>query len=155
VRLRSLIAGALAAALLLGIAAAAPAKPPRRTPAEPPRRVAIDVTVSHALDAQGAIDPRAAELDTLLKPQFRYGGLKVLQEERLNLALDQVGTLQLPNGRKFRVRPLDIGPEGVLLSVSVQGTLWTDMRVRNGHPVVIGAERYEAGKLVIRLQPHF
>lgn len=147
VRLRSLILGALAAGLLLGIAAAAPA--------EPPRRVAIDVTVSHALDAQGAIDPRAAELDTLLKQQFRYGGLKVLQEERLNLALDQVGTLQLPNGRKFRVRPLDIGPEGVLLSVSVQGTLWTDMRVRNGHPVVIGAERYEDGKLVIRLQPHF
>jgi hypothetical protein len=147
VRLSSPIVGALAAGLLLAAAAAAPA--------EPPRRVSIDVTVSHALDAEGTIDPRAAELDTLLKPQFRYGGLKVLQEERLNLALDQVGTLQLPNGRKFRVRPLDIGPEGVLLSVSVQGTLWTDMRVRNGHPVVIGAERYEAGKLVIRLQPHF
>ena len=145
--LRSLIAGALAALALLGSAAAASA--------EPPRRVAIDVTVSHALDAQGTIDPRGLQLDAYLKPQFRYGGLKVLQVERLDLAMDQVGTLQLPNGRKFRVRPLDIGSEGVLLSVSVQGTLWTDMRVRNGHLVVIGAERYEAGKLVIGLEPHF
>jgi hypothetical protein len=147
VRLRSLIAGALAAALLLGLAGAAAA--------EPPRRIAIDVTVSHALDAQGAIDPRGLELDAHLKQQFRYGGLKVLQVERLKLALDEVGTLQLPNGRKFRVRPLDVGSEGVLLSVSVQGTLWTDMRVRNGHLVVIGAERYQDGKLVIGLEPHF
>ena len=146
-QLRSRIACALAAALLLGIAASASA--------QPPRRIAIDVTVSHATDAEGTVDPRAGQLDSLLKPQFRYGGLKVLQEQRLNLALDEVGTLQLPNGRKFRVRPLDVGSEGVLLSVSVQGTLWTDMRVRNGHPVVIGAERYQDGKLVISLKPHF
>jgi hypothetical protein len=147
VRLRNLITGALAAAWLLAIATAAPA--------QPPRRIAIDVTVSHALDAQGAIDPRGVELDSHLKSQFRYGGLKVLQVERLNLALDEVGMLQLPNGRKFRVRPLDVGSEGVLLSVAVQGTLWTDMRVRNGHLVVIGAERYQDGKLVIGLEPHF
>jgi hypothetical protein len=144
---RRRIACALAAALLLGMVGAAAA--------EPPRRIAIDVTVSHALDAQGAIDPRGMELDAHLKQQIRYGGLKVLQVERLKLALDEVGTLQLPNGRKFRVRPLDIGSEGILLSVSVQGTLWTDMRVRNGHLVVIGAERYQDGKLVIGLEPHF
>jgi hypothetical protein len=123
--------------------------------AQAPRRVSIEVTVSHALDANGAIDPRGRELNAFLEPQFRYGSLKVLQVERLDLALDEVGTLELPNGRKFRVRPLDIGSEGVLLSVSVQGTLWTDMRVRNGHLVVIGAERYEAGKLVIGVKPRF
>ncbi len=123
--------------------------------AEAPRRVAVQITVSHALDAEGAIDPRGSELNAYLQPQFRYGSLKVLQVERLDLALDEVGTLELPNGRKLRVRPMDIGSEGVLLSVSVQGTLWTDMRVRNGHLVVIGAERYEAGKLVIGLKPQF
>jgi hypothetical protein len=123
--------------------------------AEAPRRIGIKVTVSHALDAKGAVDPRGSELNAFLKPQFRYGSLKVLQIEQLDLALDEVGTLKLPNGRKFRVRPLDIGPEGVLLSVSVQGTLWTDMRVRNGHLVVIGAERYEEGKLVIGVEPRF
>jgi hypothetical protein len=144
---RRLIAAALAAALLLGAAAA--------SAADPPRRISIEVTVSHALDAQGAIDPRGAALDAYLKPQFKYGGLKVLQVERLNLAIDEVGTLQLPNGRKFRVRPLDVGSEGVLLSVSVQGTLWTDMRVRNRHLVVIGAERFQDGKLVIGLEPRF
>jgi len=141
-----LLIGLLATIGLIGAAAAS---------AQPPRRVAVEVTVSHALDAKGAIDPRGSELNTFLEPQFRYGSLKVLQVERLDLALDEVGTLELPNGRKFRVRPLDIGKEGVLLSVSVQGTLWTDMRVRNGHLVVIGAERYEAGKLVIGVEPHF
>ena len=144
---RRLIPGAMLAAMLLGSVLVASA--------EPRQRVAIDVTVSHALDAKGAIDPRGMELNAHLKPQFRYGALKVLQVERLDLALDEVGTLELPNGRKLRVRPLDVGSEGVLLSVSVQGTLWTDMRVRNGHLVVIGAERYEAGKLVIALKPSF
>ena len=144
---RRRITGGLLTALLLTCAAVAWA--------ESPRRVTVEVTVSHALDAKGAIDPRGRELNAFLKPQFRYGSLKVLQVERLDLALDEVGTLKLPNGRKFRVRPLDIGPEGVLLSVSVQGTLWTDMRVRNGHLVVIGAERYEEGKLVIGVEPHF
>ena len=145
--LRRRITGGLLAAVLLACAAVAWA--------ETPRRVMVKVTVSHALDAKGAIDPRGSELNAFLKPQFRYGSLKVLQEESLDLALDEVGTLKLPNGRKFRVRPLDIGPEGVLLSVSVQGTLWTDMRVRNGHLVVIGAERFEEGKLVIGVEPHF
>ena len=145
--LRRRITGGLLAAVLLACAAVAWA--------ETPRRVVVKVTLSHALDAKGAIDPRGSELNAFLEPQFRYGSLKVLQVESLDLALDEVGTLKLPNGRKFRVRPLDIGPEGVLLSVSVQGTLWTDMRVRNGHLVVIGAERFEEGKLVIGVEPHF
>jgi hypothetical protein len=41
----------------------------------------------------------------------------------------------------------------VLLALTVQGTLRTDMRVPNGHLVVIGAERFEDGKLVISLKP--
>lgn len=146
---RRRIRASLLAALLLSLAATAFAQP------QSPRRVTVEVTVSHALDAKGEIDPRGKELNAFLKPQFRYGSLKVIQVEKLDLALDEVGTLELPNGRKFRVRPLDIGPEGVLLSVAVQGTLWTDMRVRNRHLVVIGAERYEAGKLVIAVEPSF
>jgi hypothetical protein len=137
------------AALLLGVAATAWAQP------KAPRRVTVEVTVSHALDANGEIDPRGKDLNAFLKPQVVYGSLKVIQVEKLDLALDEVGTLELPNGKKFRVRPLDIGSEGVLLSVAVQGTLWTDMRVRNRHLVVIGAERYEAGKLVIAVKPSF
>jgi hypothetical protein len=146
VQLRSRIAEALVLALLALASAQASAQP---------RRVEVEVTVSHALDAKGEIDPRGSALNSLLKPQFRYGSLKVLQVERLDLALDQVGTVELPNGRKFRVRPLDVGEEGVLLAVSVQGTLWTDMRVRNGHLVVIGAERFGDGKLVIAVRPRF
>jgi hypothetical protein len=152
VPLRSRSFAIATAALLLLHALAAAAQPP---PKKQARRIEVNVTVSHALDKKGEIDPRGQELHSLLKPQIRYGGLRVLQEERLDLALDQTGTVELPNGRKFRVRPLNVGAEGVLLSVSVQGTLWTDMRVRNGHRVVIGAERFEDGKLVISIQPRF
>jgi hypothetical protein len=144
-------------ALLVATGVLAFALPSAAQPKEKPKRqrVVVTVTVSHALDAKGEIDPRGLELHSQLKEQFRYGGLRVLDVERLDLALDEVGTVKLPNGRKLRVRPLNVGPEGVLLSVSVQGTLWTDMRVRNGHRVVIGAERYEDGKLVIALVPSF
>jgi hypothetical protein len=147
VRRREWITCALVAALLL--AASASAQPP------PARRVEVKVTVSHALDAKGEIDPGAKDLNTLLETQVRYGALKVLKAESLDLAIDEVGTVELPNGRKLRLRPLDIGKEGLLLSVSVQGTLWTDMRVRNGHNVVIGAERWQDGKLIIAIEPRF
>jgi hypothetical protein len=41
----------------------------------------------------------------------------------------------------------------VLLGVTVKGSLQTDLRIPNGHLVVIGAEGYQDGKLVISLEP--
>ena len=123
--------------------------------AQDAQRVGVDVLVSHISDGPGEIDPRAGRLDAKLREQFRYGSLAVLESRRFDLAIDQVASMKLANGRKFRLRPLHLGDSGVLLAVSVEGTVETDLRVRNGHLVVIGAEKYRDGKLVISLEPHW
>ena len=118
-------------------------------------RVTFEVMVSHISDRPGQIDARASKLDRKLRKEFRYQSLRVLQSQSLSLAIDQVGSLKLPNGKQLRVRPLQVGDNGVLTAVSVEGTLDTDLRIRNGHLVVIGAQRHDDGKLVISLEPHF
>jgi len=121
--------------------------------AQGPERVSVEVTVAQISDRPGEIDPRGRRLHEKLEKQFRYQSLRVLETRTLDLALDQVGTLQLPNDRTFQVRPMDVGNQGVLLAVSVEGLTETDLRVRRKHLVVFGAERYEDGKLVISLEP--
>ena len=81
--------------------------------------------------------------------------LEVLETRRLRLAPDEVGTLGLPNGKPLRVRPLRLDDSGVLLAVEVKDTLQTDLRVRNGHLVVIGAGRHQGGRLVISFEPRW
>jgi hypothetical protein len=103
----------------------------------------------------GPIDARAQRLHEKLHAQFRYESLRVLQRERLSLAVDELASLQLPNGRTFRLRPLNLGESSVLLAVSVEGTLQTDMRIGNHKIVAIRAGRFEDGSLVISLEPDF
>ena len=143
---RLALAVALACAAARG-ASAQPAEPEAR------KRVGLEVLVAKLSDAAGGIDPRAEELDRKLSAEFRYASLRVLDARRLDVPLQTVESVDLPNGRRFQVRPLQLSARGVLLAVTVQGTLRTDMRVPNGHLVVIGAERFEDGRLVISLKP--
>jgi hypothetical protein len=123
--------------------------------AEPEPRIDIELMVSHISDAAGGVDERGEELHAKLQREFRYQSLRVLESRSLRLALDEVGTVTLPNGKRARIRPLQLGEHGVLLAVDVEGSVQTDLRVRNGHLVVIGAERYRDGKLVISLEPRW
>ena len=122
---------------------------------EEQRRVGLDLMVTEASPNEGPIDPRAQRLDRHLRKDFKYRSLRVLQSRALDLAIDEVGSLQLPNGRWVRVRPLDLGESGLLLAVDVEGAMKSDLRIRNNHLVVIGAERHGDAKLVISLEPHF
>jgi len=140
---------ALAAAAVVLLLAAGP------TSAQNAGRVEIDVMISHISNRPGDIDPAGRKLDRELRDQFRYESLRVLESRRLSLRLDEVGSVDLPNGKPLRVRPLQVGERGVLVAVAIEGTLQTDLRIRNGHLVVIGAEPYEDGRLVISLEPHF
>jgi hypothetical protein len=120
-----------------------------------PERIELEVLVAQISDAPGEIDPKARKLHDRLAEQFRYESLRLLRRERLRLALDELGTVELPNGKQLRVRPLQAGERGALLAVSL-GALNTDLRVHNGHLVVIGgAERYQDGKLVVSLEPRW
>ena len=139
--------------LALAVAAACLVSGPVTAQPEARKHVALEILVAHISDAPGGIDPRAGELDRKLSAQFRYASLRVLDQRHLDLPLQTIESLDLPNGRRFQVRPLQLSARGVLLALTVQGTLRTDMRVPNGHLVVIGAERFEDGKLVISLKP--
>ena len=123
--------------------------------AQPERLIDMEVMVTHISNRTGGIDPSGRKLDGKLRDQFRYESLRVLQHRNLSLRIDQVGKMKLPNGRSLRIRPLQLSDRGLLTAVSVEGTLQTDLRIRNGHLVVIGAERFEDGKLIISLEPRF
>ena len=47
------------------------------------------------------------------------------------------------------------GEVAALVAVDVRGLLKTDLRMKSDHLVVIGAESYEGGKLVVSLELHF
>ena len=117
--------------------------------------IRFDVMVSQISQTPGPIDPRAAKLHEKIRNEFRYESLRVLESKTMNLGIDDVGTLRLPNGKQLGLKPLLIDDRGVLLSVDLEGTLQGDLRVKNGHQVVIGAQRVADGKLVISLEPRF
>ena len=117
--------------------------------------IEVELMVAHLSDEPGGIDARGQKLHEKLKDQFRYQSLEVLETRTLRLLADQVGSVELPNGKRARVRPLQLDAASALLAVEVEGAVKTDVRVKNGHLVVIGAERYRGGKLVVSLQPRW
>jgi len=124
-----------------------------RAAAEDPQRISLEVLVAYISDQEGGVDPRAKELHAQLSDQFRYRTLRVLDQRRFDLPLGVTEGLELPTGKLLNLRAFQLGPRGVLLAVTVRGSLQTDLRIPNGHLVVIGAEGYQDGKLVISLQP--
>lgn len=117
--------------------------------------VSVEVTVSHASDSEGPIDPRGRKFHDELRKHFVYKSFRVLQSERMRLEMNQTGKLKLPTGSWFRVQPLRVEGNRVLLNVEVENTLSTQLRIPNHHQVLVGAQRYQDGKLVIQLRPDF
>ena len=71
----------------------------------------------------------------------------------MRLRLNEVGKLELPNGRNLQIVPMLLDDRGVLMAVDVEGVLQTDLRVKSGHLVVFGAHRHGKDKLVIAVTP--
>ena len=117
--------------------------------------VPFNVIVVHTSNRKGEVDPRARALDAELKKQLRYRSMRVISEERVNLHVDQVGTVPLPDGRSLRMRPMHKNKQGVLMAVDVEGAVKLDARARNRHRVVIGAGPYEGGNLAISIEPDY
>jgi hypothetical protein len=135
----------VAALLLLAGSAAAQSGVPLR----------LEIMVTHASSRPGPVDPGAAELHRQLRQDFRYESLRVLQRETLRLRVDEIGKMKLPNGRWVRVRPLNQAGNRLLMAVEVEGSLATDLRLRNHRRVSIGSHRYKDGTLVITFKPDF
>jgi hypothetical protein len=137
-------AGALG--LALGTAAAAGA--------QEPGAIGFEVTVVYVSPQPGPADerPRAQELDRLLRPRMRYESLRVLETERREVALNEIGNVKLPTGQRFRFRPLDSGAQGVLVAVDMDETAQGDFRIPKGKPLVLGGQPYQDGQLFVVLQ---
>jgi hypothetical protein len=146
--------GLLAIWIAFALTLAAPV-PAQEAPPEGRSPINVDVMISHISDRVGQIDQRAKRLDEQLRDQFRYESLEVLERHQMVLEVDEVGTVDLPTGHQFTARPIDVDERGVLMSVGVEGSLQTDVRVPSGHLVIIGAERYKDGKLVISVEPQY
>ena len=145
-------AGRFAVALALGVAVLTPVRALAQVAVQ---HVGLLLTVSHASQHPGPIDPGAAELHQSLRREFRYESLRVLQRQHLDLRMQEVGGVDLPSGKRVLLRPLSLSPSGVLISVEIPGTLQTDLRVSNRRQVVIGVDRYDDGKLILTLQPDY
>lgn len=139
-----------AAALLL--AALALAWQPAHAQGSGP--MVFDVTVVFVSPKGGGVerDPRAQRIDALLGRQIRYESLRILSSDRQRLALDDVGSVALPTGRRFRFRPIDLGKGGVLVSVDMDRTAQGDFRIPRGKPLVLGGQPYQDGKIVVVLE---
>lgn len=143
----SWISGFLAALLLLG--APAGAQPEKR------ERVPMNVLVTHLSDKGSGVDEDARRLDQKLRRQFRYNSLKVLEKRRIDLEVDEVGRIDLPNGRSARVQPIHKGESGILMAVDVEDAAKIDARVKNHNLLVIRAGKYDDGDLVLSLEPDY
>jgi len=149
---RRLRAALGAVAIALAVPAAAAAADPSQPAAEV---IPLNVIVVHTSDAAGGVDPRARELDAQLKKQLRYESMRVVHEERVELRIDEVGTIALPDGRSVRLRPLHRDATGVLIAVDVEGAVKFDARAANHHKLVIGAGAYRDGHLAVSLEPDY
>lgn len=112
----------------------------------------IKVIVANLTSEKGGIDKGAKRLHKELKNQFRYEGIKVLESEKLKFVDEKVFDMKLPSLRRLRIRPLVVESDSALISVEISGLVQSDLRLKRGQLVIIGAERYQRGKLVIALE---
>lgn len=122
---------------------------------EPREEWPLNVIILQTSNEEGEVDPRAREIDEKLKRKIRYNSLRVLSEERVNLHADEVGTIELPDGRAVRVQPVHKGKKGLLMGIDVEGSVKLDARARKGHHLLIGAGEYQDGNLAVSIEPDY
>ena len=125
--------------------------------AEDPRPIAFDVTVVHVSSGEGGVQAsaRARRVDRIIGSQIKYDSLRVLDFSRRQVQLNQIGSVTLPSGKRFRFRPMDLSDEGVLVAVDVEHSAQGDFRIPRRKPFVFGGQRYQDGQLVILLEPDY
>lgn len=147
-RLQSWIGGLVRALVVLVIAGTVPPV----ANAEASSTFELEVIIASLTNEHKGIDKGAKRLHKELKEQFRYEGIRVLESKLLKLSVDDVWDMKLPTRRRLRVRPLVIDDKSALISVEISGLVQSDLRIKEGQLVIIGAEKYRDGKLVIALK---
>ena len=144
-----ILAGMLTAWALLATGAAADESKPAG------EQWPLNVIILHTSEGEGGVDPKARKYDRELGPKLKYKSLRVLEEKRVKLGADEVGTIPLPNGRDLRVQPVHKGKKGLLMGIDVEGSVKLDARARRGQRVVVGGGPFEDGELAVSIEPDY
>ena len=136
-------------ALALALLASAPSD------ARAQAAIDLEVMVSLISDEPGKIDPRAEELDRKLGKKIRYESIEVLDVKRMRLAIDDVGSVSLPDGTGIYIKPLVLDERGALIHVEWAARMDTQLRVKSGQLVVLGPQRHGPDQIVVSLKSRF
>jgi hypothetical protein len=137
-----------AAALALGLLAAAPAAAQEPEPAnETP--VGCTVSVGIASREKGDVDERFRGLPSA------FGSVQLWKEQAWKLRFGEAGRMSLPNGTELSVQPVHVRGRTLSMKVDLPGVVNTKLRLQNHSPLVVGALPHEDGYLVIRVEPEF
>ena len=145
------LVGSLVAVWFVGAAMLAPLS----AAAEAEKRIEIEMMVSLASDEPGPIDPKAKRIHQQLSREFRYESLEVLTSKKERVAIDDVMSVKLPNGKHARVRPMSVDERGVLLAIDIEGAVTVDAKAKSGHLLVFGAGHHGDGRIVVTIEPSF
>lgn len=110
----------------------------------------FQVSVLHATPG-GSVAKDAARFDRLLRPRVRYEGLRVVEQKGARLAANAIGQVKLPDGQRFRFRPIDPAGPGALVAIDM-GRTKGDFRLRAGKPLIFGGSSWRGGDLVVVLE---
>ena len=84
--------------------------------AQSTERIGLLLTVSHATQQPGPVDPGSAEIYKRLHEEFRFQSLRVIERRQNDLRLQEVGGVVLPTGKRVSLRPMSLSTTGVLIA---------------------------------------
>jgi hypothetical protein len=118
--------------------------------------VKAEVLVVLAKTEAGSIDEKLKSLPALQKPPFNgFGSLKLLATHEVALSSAEPATIELPNGRRLKLKLLERLPDGRhKLEVSINRPDQKDYLplltvVASGEPFFVAGQKHAGGTLVI------
>ena len=108
------------------------------------------VTVLHATSG-GAVRDGAQRFDRLLRKRVSYRGLRIVTSQERTVGTTRIGSVELPDGTRFRFRPIDPDGPGALVAIDM-GETQGDFRLPAGKPLILGGSGWKGGQLVVVLE---
>ena len=118
------------------------------------RPVQLRVSVVHAAERAGEIDPQLRDLPRALGP-MKFGTLRLINQRQLSLGVGQRGHVTLPDRREVTMTPMSVEPRQVEMRVQIPGQVNSQLNMSPGRPVVVGGPRHEDGHVIVYIEPEF
>ena len=119
--------------------------------------VLAEVLVVLAKEDAGTVDPKLADLPALRRAPFNaFRSMKILSRPRLRLIKGKDEVIDLPNGRRVKLKLIRIMPDGrYRMKVSINRPTKTDylpllqVIASPGDPFFVAGQAYKGGTLVV------